>query len=123
MRATISDYALLLLRSLARGCSTPEALAAKIASYPEDRLRDGVVRGDSAAQILGDLCTGLNLKSWFNSPAYERDKSSKELLGHSSIKIIVDVCGHLAPGANRQAVNRLPSLGGVQAPPQKEKQG
>jgi len=34
----------------------------------------------------------------------------KEQLGHSSIKITVDVYGHLIPGANRQAVNRLPSL-------------
>jgi integrase len=33
----------------------------------------------------------------------------KEQLGHSSIKITVDVYGHLVPGANRQAVNRLPS--------------
>jgi len=39
----------------------------------------------------------------------------KEQLGHSSIKITVDVYGHLVPGANRQAVNRLPSLGGFQA--------
>jgi integrase len=35
----------------------------------------------------------------------------KEQLGHSSIKITVDVYGHLVPGANRQAVNRLPFLG------------
>ena len=34
----------------------------------------------------------------------------KEQLGHSSIKITVDVYGHLVPGSNRQAVNRLPSL-------------
>ena len=33
----------------------------------------------------------------------------KEQLGHSSIKMTVDVYGHLVPGANRQAVNRLPS--------------
>jgi integrase len=47
----------------------------------------------------------------------------KEQLGHSSIKITVDVYGHLVPGANRQAVNRLPSLGGFQALKQKEMQG
>jgi integrase len=47
----------------------------------------------------------------------------KEQLGHSSIKITVDVYGHLVPGANRQAVNRLPSLGGFQALKQKEKKG
>ncbi len=32
----------------------------------------------------------------------------KEQMGHSSIKVTVDVYGHLIPGANRQAVNRLP---------------
>ena len=34
----------------------------------------------------------------------------KEQLGHSSIRMTVDVYGHLVPGANRQAVNKLPSL-------------
>ena len=34
----------------------------------------------------------------------------KEQLGHSSIKLTVDVYGHLVPGANREAVNRLPTL-------------
>jgi integrase len=32
----------------------------------------------------------------------------KEQLGHSSIKVTVDIYGHWIPGANRQAVNRLP---------------
>jgi integrase len=39
------------------------------------------------------------------SPAYVKDQ-----LGHSSIKMTVDVYGHFIPGANRQAVNKLPSL-------------
>ncbi|MBZ5496655.1 MAG: site-specific integrase [Acidobacteriia bacterium] len=39
----------------------------------------------------------------------------KEQLGHSSIKITVDVYGHLVPGANRQAVCKLPSLNGSKA--------
>lgn len=34
----------------------------------------------------------------------------KDQLGHSSIKMTVDVYGHLVPGANRAAVNRLPAL-------------
>ena len=34
----------------------------------------------------------------------------KDQLGHSSIRMTVDVHGHLVPGANRQAVNKLPSL-------------
>ena len=40
------------------------------------------------------------------SLAYVRDQ-----LGHSSIKMTVDVYGHLVPGSNRQAVNKLPVLG------------
>lgn len=40
------------------------------------------------------------------SLAYVRDQ-----LGHTSIKTTVDIYGHLVPGANREAVNRLPSLG------------
>jgi integrase len=34
----------------------------------------------------------------------------EEQLGHTSIKTTVDVYGHLVPGANRQAVNRLPVI-------------
>ena len=37
----------------------------------------------------------------------------KDQLGHSSIKMTVDVYGHLVPGANREAVNRLPSIEGA----------
>ena len=38
----------------------------------------------------------------------------KEQLGHSSIQITVDTYGHLIPGANRHAVNRL---AGILGPP------
>jgi integrase len=31
----------------------------------------------------------------------------KEQLGHASIQTTVDVYGHLAPGSNRNAVNKL----------------
>ena len=31
----------------------------------------------------------------------------KEQMGHSSINVTVDICGHLVPGGNRQAVDRL----------------
>lgn len=34
----------------------------------------------------------------------------KEQLGHHSIQITVDTYGHLVPGANREAVNRLDDL-------------
>lgn len=46
------------------------------------------------------------LLSLGESLAYIRDQ-----LGHSSIQITVDRYGHLVPGANRKAVNRLDSLG------------
>jgi integrase len=36
------------------------------------------------------------------SPAYV-----KEQMGHSSIQITVDIYGHLIPGSNREAINRL----------------
>ena len=32
------------------------------------------------------------------------------MLGHSSIQITVDLYGHLEPGRNRQAVNKLPTI-------------
>ena len=31
----------------------------------------------------------------------------KEQMGHSSINVTVDIYGHLVPGSNSQAVNRL----------------
>jgi integrase len=40
----------------------------------------------------------------------------KDQLGHSSIKMTVDVYGHLVPGANRAAVNKLPTINSVVLP-------
>jgi len=34
----------------------------------------------------------------------------KEQMGHHSIQITVDTYGHLIPGANREAVNRLTAM-------------
>lgn len=34
----------------------------------------------------------------------------KEQLGHSSISMTIDVYGHLVPGANRAAMDRLPTV-------------
>lgn len=45
----------------------------------------------------------------------------KEQLGHSSIKMTVDIYGHLVPGANRQAVNRLPVAGTPKPDAEREK--
>ena len=54
-----------------------------------------------------------NLRHTFASLLIQNGESLayvKEQLGHSSIKMTVDIYGHLVPGANRQAVNRLPSF-------------
>lgn len=40
----------------------------------------------------------------------ESMKYVQEQLGHSSIKVTMDIYAHLIPGANREAVNRLPAL-------------
>jgi len=45
----------------------------------------------------------------------------KEQLGHSSIQITVDTYGHLIPGANREAVNRLAAML-ENAPPARQEQ-
>ena len=34
----------------------------------------------------------------------------KEQMGHSSINVTVDIYGHLVPGGNRQAVDRLDDM-------------
>jgi hypothetical protein len=34
----------------------------------------------------------------------------KEQLGHSTIQTTVDLCGHVKPGENREAVDRLAAL-------------
>ena len=38
----------------------------------------------------------------------------KDQLGHSTVRMTVDDYGHLIPGANRQAVNKLPVAVGSQ---------
>jgi Phage integrase family len=34
----------------------------------------------------------------------------KDQMGHHSIQITVDACGHLVPGSNRETVNRLAEI-------------
>jgi integrase len=50
------------------------------------------------------------LRHTFASPLIQQGESVayvKEQMGHSSIQITVDVYGHLVPGGNRAAVDRL----------------
>jgi len=52
------------------------------------------------------------------SPAYV-----KEQMGHSSIQVTVDIYGHLIPGANRQAVDRLDDVTGRNPGATKKEEG
>jgi hypothetical protein len=60
---------------------------------------------DRAGRMYSTLFFASILLMNVESPAYVKDQ-----LGHSSIKITVDVYGHFIPGANQQAVNRLPTI-------------
>jgi integrase len=54
-----------------------------------------------------------DLRHSFASLLIQNGQSLKyvsDQLGHSSIKMTADVYGHLVPGANRQAMNSLPSI-------------
>jgi len=54
---------------------------------------------------LHDTATHLRF-----DPAHDRREPGVCQRANSSIKVTVDVYGHFIPGANRQAVNKLPSL-------------
>ena len=63
-------------------------------------------------QAEGVLCRARHKRHTFASLLLQNGESPqyvKEQMGHSSIKVTVDVYGHLVPGSNRQAVNRLPT--------------
>ncbi len=58
-----------------------------------------------------------DLRHTFASLLLQQDESVvyvKEQLGHGSIQITVDTYGHLIPGANRGAVNRLDDAAAAQ---------
>jgi len=51
-----------------------------------------------------------DLRHTFSSPLLQNGESPvyvKEQMGHSSIQVTVDLYGHLIPGGNKQAVDRL----------------
>ena len=50
---------------------------------------------------MKNTCASLLLQAC-ESMIYIRDR-----LGHSSIKVTVDIYGHLVPGGNKEAVDRL----------------
>jgi integrase len=68
--------------------------------------------------LLCDFRTGLRFGDllglqWNGVDERERfiEVRRKEQMGHSSIKITVDTYGHLVPGSNRAAVDRLDTTG------------
>jgi hypothetical protein len=67
----------------------------------------GSLEGHSLSRCLGGKSKLVMIPKRYREPlAYVREQ-----FGHVSIKITVDVYGHLVPGANRQVVNRLPASG------------
>ena len=58
-------------------------------------------RENSPARMLRQTCASLLIQDGV-SLAYIRDQ-----LGHHSIKVTVDIYGHLAPQGNKEAVDRL----------------
>ena len=50
------------------------------------------------------------LLRFIRSPSPISFNNVKDQLGHSSISMTVDVYGHLVPGANRAAMDRLPTV-------------
>jgi integrase len=72
-----------------------------LASLTCDRIKAQLGR------LLGTGLSASRVKSVLNeSLAYVRDQ-----MGHHSIKVTVDIYGHLVPGANKAAVDRLDAPG------------
>jgi len=68
--------------------------------------RVGIIRESALCR----LCRARHNRHSFASMLIANGESLayiKDQLGHSSIQMTVDIYGHLVPGANRQAVNRL----------------
>jgi integrase len=96
--------------SLAAGREMPSLVFTSVEGTPYDAANvrhsfEAVLRRSGIRKIrFHDL--RHSFASWLiankESLAYVRDQ-----LGHHSIQITVDLYGHLVPGANREAVNRL----------------
>ena len=85
----------------------------KLAKLPPvfDRSPTGTLTaGNSSPLTAGAAVVLLMSEGRAQSENREPLAYIKDQLGHSSIKLTVDIYGHLEPGANREAVNRLPSL-------------
>jgi hypothetical protein len=66
----------------------------------------GIIRNPACCR----LCRHRHKRHSFGSQLIQNGESLayvKEQLGHSSISVTVDVYGHLVPGSNRAAVDRL----------------
>ena len=73
---------------------------------------------DSAPQCPG----GLAAWCWPFATAFSASIQRPEQMGHSSIQVTVDVYGHLVPGGNRAAVDRLDDAQPSATPAQPDEQ-
>jgi integrase len=103
--------------------TTPEIVAksegAKRRRSPETKTRGGTQLDPSnLRKVFNKLLTAAklrrvrfhDLRHTFASLLFQQGESPvyvKEQMGHSSIQVTVDIYGHLIPGGNRQAVDKL----------------
>ncbi len=65
--------------------------------------RKGMLRGEATGLKWGDV----DFNGGFVMVRCNRTRGQVETTKHHSIKVMVDICGHLVPGANLSAVDAL----------------
>ena len=79
-----------------------------IVSYAKAEVRESILKEPHPAELR--RVRFHDLRHTFASLLIQQGESLayvKEQLGHHSIQITVNIYGHLVPGGNRQAVDRL----------------
>ena len=105
---------------LARGLSLPDLVFPSDVRQPLDdsRIRKAVVAIVKKAELRRRKKILHVMRHTFASLLLQQGESPtyvKEQMGHSSIQVTVDIYGHLIPGGNRAAVDRLDSPSGIPA--------
>ncbi len=95
-----------------RGLSLPDLVFPSAARTPHDdsKIRKALLAIITRADVRRRASMVHVLRHTFASLLIQQGESLvyvKEQMGHSSIQVTVDVYGHLVPGGNRQAVDRL----------------
>ena len=103
---------------LARGLARPALVFPSEARTPLDdsKIRKALRAIAAAAEVRQRRSIVHVLRHTFGSLLIQQGEPLtyvKEQLGHASIQVTVDVYGHLLPGGNRSAVDRLDTPAGV----------